>query len=240
MRYFATLPFIYSLVDRRAGITLDDDVSFEIAFDDRHVIMVGRKSRRLRRRDVALADLIDEPWVLPPPDTPAGSYIASAFRTAGREPPRAQVLTFSVPMHLHLLATGRFITTLPLSMVGHAGHLSLRLLTIRACGSPNTPRTGSSGRKPGNRYASSSRRRFVEVTRIRPPTPPLTAPRHHPRFASAIRAPAETYKAVIHGGSTPTFAWNPPTRLHEDPSIDVFVYPFNFSVTAVVVTSSEK
>jgi hypothetical protein len=78
-------------------------------------------------------------------------------------------------------------------------------VTMRACGSPNTPRTSSTGRKPENRYASSKRRRFVEVTRIRPPTPPSIAQRHHPRFASEIRAPAETHKAAIH--RTPTPFW---------------------------------
>ncbi len=90
---------------------------------------------------------------------------------------------------------------------------------MRACGSPNTPRTSSMGRKPGNRYASSRRRRFVEVTRIRPPTPPSTARRNHPRFATEIRAPVEAQKAAIHGHFTPVLARSPPTRLHEDPCV---------------------
>jgi len=37
---------------------------------------------------------------------------------------------------------------------------------MRACRSPNIPRTCSKGRKPTNRYASRNRRRFVEVARI--------------------------------------------------------------------------
>src|SRR5258708_342549 len=71
-------------------------------------------------------------------------------------------------------------------------------VTMRACGSPNTPRTSSMGRKPGNRYASSKRRRFVEVTRTRPPTPPFIARRNHSRFASKFRAPVNAHKAAIH------------------------------------------
>src|SRR5271157_597899 len=39
---------------------------------------------------------------------------------------------------------------------------------IRAYGSPKTPRTCSTGRKPANRYASANRRRFVELATIAP------------------------------------------------------------------------
>ena len=52
-------------------------------------------------------------------------------------------------------------------------------VTMRACGSPNMPRTSSTGRKPANRYASSKRRRFVEVTRTRLPPPPSFACEKH-------------------------------------------------------------
>jgi hypothetical protein len=48
-------------------------------------------------------------------------------------------------------------------------------VTTRACGSPNTPRRSSTGRKPGNRYASSNRRRLVDVTRTSLPTQPSFA-----------------------------------------------------------------
>ena len=78
-----------------------------------------------------MADLIDEPWIFPPPDSPVGSYIAAGFRAAGLEPPRAHVLSFSVPLHQHLLSTGRFLTTLPLSMVVHNQHLPLKLLSVK-------------------------------------------------------------------------------------------------------------
>src|SRR5215831_6254830 len=88
---------------------------------------------------------------------------------------------------------------------------------MRACGSPNTPRTSSIGRKPENRYASSKRRRFVEVTRIRPRCRHQSTPQHPLRFASEIREPIEANKAVVHGLFTPVLAQNSPTRLHEDP-----------------------
>src|SRR5215472_11683557 len=74
------------------------------------------------------------------------------------------------------------------------------------------------GRKPENRYASSKRRRFVEVTRIRPRCRHQSTPQHPLRCASEIREPIEANKAVVHGLFTPVLAQNSPTRLHEDPS----------------------
>ena len=41
------------------------------------------------------------------------------------------MLSFSVPLHQHLLSTGRFLTTLPLSMVVHNQHLPLKLLSVK-------------------------------------------------------------------------------------------------------------
>ena len=71
-------------------------------------------------------------------------------------------------------------------------------VTIRACRSPNTPRTCSSGRKPANRYASRNRRRFAAVTKILPPTLPVPRLWNHLRFANEIRAPVKIQKAAIH------------------------------------------
>ena len=113
------------------GLALDQDTAVDFLFDDRHVILAGGKSKWIRRRNIALADLIDEPWIFPPPDTPVGLYIAAGFRAAGLEPPRAHVPSFSIPLHQHLLSTGRFLTALPLSMVVHSQHLPLRMLPVR-------------------------------------------------------------------------------------------------------------
>jgi DNA-binding transcriptional LysR family regulator len=112
------------------GLSLEQDTDVETIFDDRHVVVAGARSRWTRPRGIGLADLIGEPWVLPPPDTPVGSYIAAAFRAAGLEPPRPRVLSFSVPLHQQLLATGRFLTTLPVSMLVHGRQSSLKPVPV--------------------------------------------------------------------------------------------------------------
>jgi DNA-binding transcriptional LysR family regulator len=46
-----------------------DDLNVEVLFDDSWVVVAGMKSQWAQRRKVELRELIDEPWLLPPPDT---------------------------------------------------------------------------------------------------------------------------------------------------------------------------
>jgi DNA-binding transcriptional LysR family regulator len=99
------------------GLELGEDTAVEILFEDRHVVVVPRDSKWARRHNVKLADLMGEPWVLPPRGTPIDAYLTQGFRAAGLEPPRMRVATFSLPLHEQLLASGTFVTALPGSML---------------------------------------------------------------------------------------------------------------------------
>ena len=114
-----------------------DDLNIEILFNDRHILMAGTKSKWIRRRKITWADLIKEPWVLPPPDSALGSYIAERFRAGGLEPPHANVVSFSIPLHHRMLATGRFVTLLPVSILQFTENLPLKALPLE---SPVPPR----------------------------------------------------------------------------------------------------
>jgi DNA-binding transcriptional LysR family regulator len=111
-----------------SALTLGQGISVEMLFDDRFVVMASPESKWSRRRKLKLADLINESWVLPPFDSIPGRHIAQAFEAEGLEPPRARMISFSLPLHHHLLATGRFVTMLPLSMLRFGKHLPLKLL----------------------------------------------------------------------------------------------------------------
>jgi len=113
-----------------AGLDPAGDVDIEILFDDHFVVMAGTQSRWLRRRKLALAELINEHWILPPSDSVPGRHIAEMFRASALEPPHAHIVSFSLPLHHHLLAVGRFVTWLPESMLRFGKHLPLRLLPI--------------------------------------------------------------------------------------------------------------
>jgi DNA-binding transcriptional LysR family regulator len=112
------------------GLHLGEDTAVEILFEDRHVVMVARNSKWARRRNVTLADLMDEPWILPPRGTPIDAYLTQGFRAAGVEAPRMRVATFSLPLHEQLVASGAFVTALPGSMVRFGRRLPLKVLPI--------------------------------------------------------------------------------------------------------------
>jgi DNA-binding transcriptional LysR family regulator len=137
------------------------DSDAELLFDDQQMVVVGAEKRLPRRRCVALADLMAERWVLPPPNTIIGSAIANAFRSAGIEPPRPQFESFSIPLCYRLVATGRFVTMLPVSMVALGKHLRLRFLPLE---SPTIPRpTGVITLK--NRVRSPLAQLFIDRAR---------------------------------------------------------------------------
>src|SRR5437588_1841395 len=118
-------------------LTPAPDLDVAILFEDRQVVVAGQRSKWARRRSVDLRALLGESWFLPPPDTIIGSNIAKAFRAAGLDPPRAQIESFSIPLCLRLVATGRFLTMLPISTVSFGQHLPLKLLRLQ---SPALPR----------------------------------------------------------------------------------------------------
>ena len=124
------------VVTSTSGLTPGEDVKVEILFDDRFVVMADAESKWGRRRKVSLANLLNELWVLPPAESIPGRSIAQTFRASGLEPPRVHMVSFSLPLHYHLLATGRFVTMLPVSMLHFGKHLSLKLLPVELCGDP--------------------------------------------------------------------------------------------------------
>lgn len=56
--------------------------SSSIAF--RIVVVVGMQNKWVRRK-IELAELAEEPWTVPAPDTLIGSLVAGAFRGCGSE-----------------------------------------------------------------------------------------------------------------------------------------------------------
>jgi DNA-binding transcriptional LysR family regulator len=89
----------------------------------RMYVVAGARSRWVRRQKVDLAELIDEPWVLPPPGSWMMSFVAEAFKEKGLGMPRVKVATYSAGLLQNLWDSGKFI--------GVAGGFTLRLLGKR-------------------------------------------------------------------------------------------------------------
>src|SRR6266571_7150156 len=88
------------------------DVVTENLFDDDFVVVAATQNPWTRRRRIELAELVNEPWTLPPRNTGIGAFAEETFRARGLKPPQATVITYSMHMCHELLATGRFLTML--------------------------------------------------------------------------------------------------------------------------------
>jgi DNA-binding transcriptional LysR family regulator len=98
------------LIARKGGRLGDEKLGFEILYDPSLVVMAGSRSRWARRRRIALAELVNEAWVLPPPEGIMGPAYLDVFRASGLDHPRIAVFATQPGARLNLVATGRFLT----------------------------------------------------------------------------------------------------------------------------------
>lgn len=98
----------------------DADLAFEPLYNDRYAVVAGARNPWARRRRIELADVMDEPWALPPPDTVIGSVAEAAFRASGLKFPDVTVSTITPELRISLLTTGRFLTIFPTSILRFA------------------------------------------------------------------------------------------------------------------------
>ena len=118
------------VLTRMTGSFVEDDLAIEILFDDPHRVVVGARSRWAGRRKITLAELVNEPWIYPSNQV-LRSLITEAFKARGLEVPQAKVSASSILLRNHLLATGRFLTVLPDSVLRHnAKQWSLKALPV--------------------------------------------------------------------------------------------------------------
>jgi DNA-binding transcriptional LysR family regulator len=99
----------------------DAEVTSEPLFESRVVIAAGRRSPWARRRKVDLVDLVDESWVLTPPECRIHTVIKDAFNARGLQP-QIRLLSFSIPLRLSLAASGQYITAFPESIRSLCGY----------------------------------------------------------------------------------------------------------------------
>ena len=107
----------------------DENIQSEILYEDYLVIVAAPNNPLARRRRVELADLVNEAWAMN--ETNANTFLAGplaeAFRAKGLEPPRVAVAGATGRLGDTLLATGRFITTLPESLL----HFPIKLTSLK-------------------------------------------------------------------------------------------------------------
>jgi DNA-binding transcriptional LysR family regulator len=106
------------------------ELDAEVLFDDPGCVAVGTSSPWASRRKVELADLANEKWTLTS-DKAIQELIVGAFRARGLEPPKERVTASSMLLRARLLATGRYVTVLPQSVLRwNASNWSLKRLPL--------------------------------------------------------------------------------------------------------------
>jgi DNA-binding transcriptional LysR family regulator len=125
------------LVGRARPAILADDLTYENLFEDSHVVLAGKDSPWLGRGNLELAELMNEPWVLPPYESVPGPFIINFFRANNLEPPRASLSTLSAQLTITLVATGRFLGFLPEGVARTSGaRAGLVMLPVKLPRSP--------------------------------------------------------------------------------------------------------
>jgi DNA-binding transcriptional LysR family regulator len=119
------------IIARRLQSMPDGDFVSERLFDERLFVVAVLKNRWARRSKIDLAELLEEPWIVPLPDTVAGRLVAEGFHAKGLAIPKWSMLSDSVSLRNLLLATGRYLSVMPSSTL-HFGaeQLPVKVLPV--------------------------------------------------------------------------------------------------------------
>lgn len=135
-----------SLRDRRVELVFgrlpatmhEPDLIAEPLLDEPNVVVASVDSRWAKRRNLTLADLIGEPWVLAQPGSLARSLHDELFRSSGFEPPSATVVTVSLHLYMRLIETGRWLGLVPASVMRFGGRqMHLKELPVKTLSPPS-------------------------------------------------------------------------------------------------------
>ena len=79
------------------------ELDVETLLANKFVVMAGAATKWAARRKIDLAELVDEPWILPPPNTWDHQSVTGAFRAHGLQAPKASFFTGSVGLRTRLV-----------------------------------------------------------------------------------------------------------------------------------------
>jgi len=115
---------------------IQDDLEAEVLYFDRPYFLCGSKHRLARRRRINLAELADEPWLLPH-ESIFSTYLTQAFERNGLAAPKFGVRSYSVAQRVSLLTTNRFVSAESGSVLRfNAAKLPIKVLPIEHTARP--------------------------------------------------------------------------------------------------------
>src|SRR5262245_21322408 len=119
------------LIARRVDLLRDDRLEFEILYDSSFAVVAASQNPWVRRRRIALAELVNESWVLPPPEGMLGPAYLDVFRASGLADPRIAVFAAPAGVRLNLVASGRFLTLVPISVLRFSRRPDIKVLPVK-------------------------------------------------------------------------------------------------------------
>jgi DNA-binding transcriptional LysR family regulator len=105
------------VISRLTDWVVVDDLIVETLFHDELAVICSKQNKWARRRNVSLADLIDEPWVFPHSKGSIIRIIKKAFQECGLDAPRPTVETPHTYALSLLVSNGPFLTMHPKIML---------------------------------------------------------------------------------------------------------------------------
>ncbi len=89
---------------------LDSDLQAQSLFEERLMVMAGADHPLLKRKDLSWPELLEQRWVLPPPDCVFYEFVLRSLAELGLAMPRAAVEAYSVPVQVGLTQHGGMLS----------------------------------------------------------------------------------------------------------------------------------
>lgn len=115
----------------RQAVPGEEDINLEVLYDEPLVVVAGVNNPWVRRRKIALADLVNEPWTWPPPGSSYDALVIEAFRANGLIAPCATLYSHAINLRISLAATGPFLAVINAGVMTKPGkYPSIRKLAV--------------------------------------------------------------------------------------------------------------
>jgi DNA-binding transcriptional LysR family regulator len=135
----------------------------DLLYDGRHQIYASAKHRLARRKQLTLADMAGEQWIMAPEGNLARQRLHQAFAESGLPPPTVSVVTTNLPIKQELVATSDMLTLG--SDVGEQQAMErLGVVPLRVKGLVIRRRVGVIFRKDA--YLPPVGKRFIELLKV--------------------------------------------------------------------------
>jgi DNA-binding transcriptional LysR family regulator len=117
--------------ERLSALAGEEDVFAEVLYDEPLIVVSRIDNPWVRNRKINLAELLNEPWIWPPPGSSYDSLIGEAFRANGLNPPRPAIYA-PLNLRIGLAATGPFLAVVAASVMSMPGkYPSIRQLAVK-------------------------------------------------------------------------------------------------------------